>query len=88
MRIAPRVSSPLFLVAVLLGLAACNGAASTGGHSSGTMTSVEGSAMMWCMKSPEPNRCRARSGVEHQICAGNPNNYDSCRFAMDQMHGQ
>jgi hypothetical protein len=40
----------------------------------------------WCKNSPEPSRCTARSAAEHQICLQNPDNYASCRFAMDQMH--
>jgi hypothetical protein len=76
------------IVALLGGLTACDGATSTGSPNSGTITSVEGSATMWCMRSPEPYRCRARAGAEHQICAAKPANYDACRFAMDQMHGQ
>jgi hypothetical protein len=44
--------------------------------------------MAWCRNSPEPSRCRARAGAEHQICAGRtPESYAHCRAAMDQMHG-
>jgi hypothetical protein len=44
-------------------------------------------ALAWCVHSPEPARCRARSAAEHQICMG-ANNYGACRHAVDQMHGQ
>ncbi|MBV8166461.1 MAG: hypothetical protein JO021_06680 [Alphaproteobacteria bacterium] len=45
-------------------------------------------AQMWCTNSPEPSRCRGRSGVEHEVCKGVPmEKYASCRFALDQMHG-
>lgn len=40
----------------------------------------------WCAYSPEPSRCRARAGAEHQICMG-AGNYAACRQAVDQMHG-
>lgn len=88
MRSAQRLFSTLALAGALLGsVAACEGTASTEPHNSGTMMPVDQSATMWCMKSPEPARCRARSGVEHQMCAANPANYSACRFSMDQMHG-
>ncbi len=45
-------------------------------------------ATAWCVKSPEPARCRGRSGLEHPMCAGKGEQfYEGCRFALDQMHG-
>jgi hypothetical protein len=45
--------------------------------------------MNWCRESPEPSRCEERAAMEHQMCMGvEPAHYASCRFALDQMHGQ
>jgi hypothetical protein len=84
----------LALATLLGGAGACTesgstdqGAATGGGRDAAVATSMPSSPAAWCMRSPEPNRCRARSGVEHEMCKGNPASYDSCRFAMDQMHG-
>jgi hypothetical protein len=82
------------MAALLGGATACSGSGSVGNTSStgggGSMSaasSMPSSPTAWCMRSPERSRCMGRSSNEHEICAQNPANYDSCRFAMDQMHG-
>ncbi len=96
MRGTVRTAMAAMALATLLGgVAACSdsgsmgqGAATGGGQGDASMASaVPSSPTVWCMRSPEPNRCRARSGAEHEMCKSNPASYDSCRFAMDQMHG-
>jgi hypothetical protein len=50
---------------------------------------MRNSPTAWCTKSPEPYRCRSRAAVEHEMCVTkDPQYYASCRFALDQMHGQ
>jgi hypothetical protein len=74
------------LAAALVGLAACDMSAMMQPRLQLTPT-MRDNAMNWCVHSPEPNRCRARSAAEHQICMGvTPERYPGCRFAMDQMH--
>jgi hypothetical protein len=52
-------------------------------------TDMRGSPTAWCAVSPEPYRCRSRAAVEHEMCVTkDPQYYASCRFALDQMHGQ
>jgi hypothetical protein len=85
------------LVALLGGATACSSSgsmgqgASTGGGGNGgsaqMASNVPSSATTWCMRAPERSRCMGRASVEHSICIENPETYDSCRFAMDQMHG-
>jgi hypothetical protein len=49
---------------------------------------IRGTPENWCTSSPEPSRCRARAAAEHGLCmTKEPQHYASCRFALDQMHG-
>jgi hypothetical protein len=53
-----------------------------------TANDWKSSPTAWCVNSPDPSRCRARSEIENQICASKQgDSYAHCRFAVDQMHG-
>ena len=73
-------------ITLLGGVGACSGTASTDSGSSGVAAAPPTSPIQWCMRSPEPYRCRARAAMEHEMCLGK-SNYDACRFGLDQMHG-
>ena len=81
----------------LLAAAACSssgsvgqsGSTGSGGPDAAAMASRRPSSPSdWCMRSPEPYRCRGRAAMEHDMCMDSSGSYDSCRFALDQMHGQ
>jgi hypothetical protein len=64
------------------------GTAPMGGAPAASADDMKSSPTAWCIHSPEPSRCRGRAAIEAEICANRDGaSYSSCRFAVDQMHG-